>query len=155
MGENTFIGLQLASASDDDVKLHCTLTFITDATEEQQQRAWQVYTGLLANKLPLPVQIGKAILVGRDNDVDAHKILLAGQLYLQLQEAYRATSVRENNEFPQLLMHVTVDTPEKKAALYRIGKHASANMLYMSTTGADKRVLQSLTGQNSAMDDDE
>jgi|SRR6056297_3608367 len=143
---DTFIGLQLPQLHPDDVKLHVTLTFIEGASEMQREEAWQVYTKLLAHQLPLMLQLGEQIKVGRDKDLLARRVIVNSPLRAQLEAAYEKTSVRANDEFPTLLLHVTINSEEKQKTLERAGENTMANKLYMATTGDDKRVLRTLTG---------
>jgi len=135
---NAYIGLRIESPAWGS--LHCTLTFIENATSLDRIAAWRDYVAALGDALPLALQLGAGLQLGENKDVPARRVHFAdAALEKRLAALYRVHTRRENNPFPDWLPHVSIATADKQAALAALGDVLVVTTLYMAParSGAD------------------
>jgi hypothetical protein len=136
--------LYFEPAQPDDPPLHLTLTFIENSTALERSEAWRAYLDFFAKRLPLEVAIGDVIKVGPNKDIDARSCQMSSSNMHYLERLYRLHTRRVNGAFPELMLHMTTGSEQKRAACVAFGPTAIATSIVLKTVGANKRTLRSL-----------
>ncbi len=140
-----FIAAELQPENSASKPLHVTLTFVEDATLEEQAAIWQVYIEHCETVgFPMSVGLGNRIKVGPNNDMDACEVSFGDRQNAALKELYVKTHRRSKGAFPELTLHTTFNNPAKLATFKAHTDVALIRRLYAATTGGKKEVLREL-----------